>query len=102
MAGDSINLAATSLSLDSGSALNATNNISFNAQPDFTGGSGLDPAGQFDNAGQVTAGNNLSVNAFTTGNSGGLLAKGQLAAVGNYVANQGFCRAITSGLRVTA
>lgn len=89
MAGDSINLAATSLSLDSGSALNATNNISFNAQPDFTGGSGLDPAGQFDNAGQVTAGNNLSVNAFTTGNSGGLLAKGQLAAVGNYVANQG-------------
>ncbi|PXV73498.1 hemagglutinin repeat-containing protein [Pantoea sp. PNA 03-3] len=89
MAGDSINLAATSLSLDSGSALNATNNISLNAQPDFTGGSGLDPAGQFDNAGQVTAGNNLSVNAFTTGNSGGLLAKGQLAAVGNYVANQG-------------
>ncbi|MGX9375904.1 hemagglutinin repeat-containing protein [Pantoea ananatis] len=89
VAGDSINLAATSLSLDNGSALNATNNISFNAQPDFTGGSGLDPAGQFDNAGQVTAGNNLSVNAFTTGNSGGLLAKGQLAMVGNYVTNQG-------------
>ncbi|WP_210509422.1 hemagglutinin repeat-containing protein [Pantoea ananatis] len=89
VAGDSINLAATSLSLDNGSALNATNNISFNAQPDFTGGLSLDPAGQFDNAGQVTAGNNLSVNAFTTGNSGGLLAKGQLAMVGNYVTNQG-------------
>ncbi len=89
VAGDSINLAATSLSVDSGSALNATNNISFNAQPDFTGGLSLDPAGQFDNAGQVTAGNNLSVNAFTTGNSGGLLAKGQLAMVGNYVTNQG-------------
>ncbi|QTC45514.1 hemagglutinin repeat-containing protein [Pantoea ananatis] len=89
VAGDSINLAATSLSLDNGSALNATNNISFNAQPDFTGGLSLDPAGQFDNAGQVTAGNNLSVNAFTTGNSGGLLAKGQLAIVGNYVTNQG-------------
>lgn len=89
VAGDSINLAATSLSVDSGSALNATNNITFNAQPDFTGGLSLDPAGQFDNAGQVTAGNNLSVNAFTTGNSGGLLAKGQLAIVGNYVTNQG-------------
>lgn len=89
VASDSINLAATSLSLDNGSALNATNNISFNAQPDFTGGLSLDPAGQFDNAGQVTAGNNLSVNAFTTGNSGGLLAKGQLAMVGNYVTNQG-------------
>ncbi|MDI6536888.1 hemagglutinin repeat-containing protein [Pantoea ananatis] len=89
VAGDSINLAASSLSLDNGSALNATNNITFNAQPDFTGGLSLDPAGQFDNAGQVTAGNNLSVNAFTTGNSGGLLAKGQLAMVGNYVTNQG-------------
>lgn len=61
VASDSINLAATSLSLDNGSALNATNNISFNAQPDFTGGLSLDPAGQFDNAGQVTAGNNLSL-----------------------------------------
>ncbi|WP_210502245.1 hemagglutinin repeat-containing protein [Pantoea ananatis] len=89
MAGDSINLAATSLSLDSGSALNATNNISFNAQPDFTGGSGLDPAGQFDNAGQFTAGNNLSLNAFTIGNTGSLSAKGQLSTVSNNVTNQG-------------
>ncbi|WP_394549853.1 hemagglutinin repeat-containing protein [Pantoea sp. SGAir0183] len=89
MAGDSINLAATSLSLDSGSALNATNNISFNAQPDFTGGSGLDPAGQFDNAGQLTAGNNLSLNAFTAANTGSLSAKGQLSAIGNKVTNQG-------------
>ncbi|MDK2632979.1 hemagglutinin repeat-containing protein [Pantoea stewartii subsp. indologenes] len=89
MAGDSINLAATSLSLDSGSALNATNNISFNAQPDFTGGSGLDPAGQFDNAGQLTAGNNLSLNAFTATNTGSLSAKGQLSAIGNKVTNQG-------------
>ncbi|WP_205954124.1 hemagglutinin repeat-containing protein [Pantoea stewartii] len=89
MAGDSINLAATSLSLDSGSALNATNNISLNAQPDFTGGSGLDPAGQFDNAGQLTAGNNLSLNAFTAANTGSLSAKGQLSAIGNKVTNQG-------------
>lgn len=89
MAGDSINLAATSLSLDSGSALNATNNISFNAQPDFTGGLSLDPAGQFDNAGQLTAGNNLSLNAFTAANTGSLSAKGQLSAIGNKVTNQG-------------
>ncbi|MDJ0041077.1 hemagglutinin repeat-containing protein [Pantoea allii] len=89
MAGDSINLAATSLSLDSGSALNATNNISFNAQPDFTGGLSLDPAGQFDNAGQLTAGNNLSLNAFTAANTGALSAKGQLSAIGNKVTNQG-------------
>lgn len=89
VAGDSINLAATSLSLDNGSALNATNNISFNAQPDFTGGSGLDPAGQFDNAGQFTAGNNLSLNAFTIGNTGSLSAKGQLSTVSNNVTNQG-------------
>ncbi|WP_256852905.1 hemagglutinin repeat-containing protein [Pantoea sp. Fr+CA_20] len=89
MAGDSINLAATSLSLDSGSALNATNNISFNAQPDFTGGLSLDPAGQFDNAGQLTAGNNLSLNAFTAANTGSLSAKGQLSAIGNKVKNQG-------------
>ncbi|MGG6166259.1 hemagglutinin repeat-containing protein [Pantoea allii] len=89
MAGDSINLAATSLSLDSGSALNATNNISFNAQPDFTGGLSLDPAGQFDNAGQLTAGNSLSLNAYSVSNTGGLLAKGQFTAVGNQFANQG-------------
>ncbi|WP_210514777.1 hemagglutinin repeat-containing protein [Pantoea ananatis] len=89
VAGDSINLAATSLSLDNGSALNATNNISFNAQPDFTGGLSLDPAGQFDNAGQFTAGNNLSLNAFTIGNTGSLSAKGQLSTVSNNVTNQG-------------
>ncbi|NQE80227.1 hemagglutinin repeat-containing protein [Pantoea ananatis] len=89
VAGDSINLAATSLSVDSGSALNATNNISFNAQPDFTGGLSLDPAGQFDNAGQFTAGNNLSLNAFTIGNTGSLSAKGQLSTVSNNVTNQG-------------
>ncbi|MBA4822556.1 hemagglutinin repeat-containing protein [Pantoea ananatis] len=89
VAGDSINLAATSLSLDNGSALNATNNISFNAQPDFTGGLSLDPAGQFDNAGQFTAGNNLSLNAFTIGNIGSLSAKGQLSTVSNNVTNQG-------------
>ncbi|WP_181135638.1 hemagglutinin repeat-containing protein [Pantoea ananatis] len=89
VAGDSINLAATSLSVDSGSALNATNNISFNAQPDFTGGLSLDPAGQFDNAGQFKAGNNLSLNAFTIGNTGSLSAKGQLSTVSNNVTNQG-------------
>ncbi|MCV3300127.1 hemagglutinin repeat-containing protein [Pantoea ananatis] len=89
VAGDSINLAATSLSLDNGSALNATNNISFNAQPDFTGGLSLDPAGQFDNAGQFKAGNNLSLNAFTIGNTGSLSAKGQLSTVSNNVTNQG-------------
>ncbi|WP_145032185.1 hemagglutinin repeat-containing protein [Pantoea ananatis] len=89
IAGDSINLAATSLSLDSGSALNATNNISFNAQPDFTGGLSLDTAGQFDNAGQFKAGNNLSLNAFTIGNTGSLSAKGQLSTVSNNVTNQG-------------
>ena len=89
VAGDSINLAATSLSLDNGSALNATNNITFNAQPDLAGNLSLDSAGRFDNAGQFTAGNNLSLNAFTIGNTGSLSAKGQLSTVSNNVTNQG-------------
>ncbi|ROP48904.1 filamentous hemagglutinin [Enterobacter sp. BIGb0383] len=77
-AGENIRLTGTGLGIDKASTADAAGAIDLNAQ-----------GNDLNNAGQLTAGQAISLNAGTVSNSGTLAAKGRLDATGKRVDNQG-------------
>ncbi|HKS33163.1 MAG TPA: hemagglutinin repeat-containing protein, partial [Enterobacteriaceae bacterium] len=77
-AGENIRLAGTGLTIDKASTADAAGAINLNAQ-----------GNELNNAGQLTAGQAINLNAGTLSNSGTLAAKGRLDAAGKRVDNQG-------------